>query len=434
MKRILYILNDCMRRFSYERIASLIRAVQSMDEPASLFIIRTDGHSAFPREHNLGEYNIFRLPDYGDFDGIILDINSIFDADSNAFSEGVLYAVQAATASGKPVISMANDIRDCYYVGIDNHAAMQSVIRHLHQAQGLTDFWFAMGPADNFEVQIRAQSLADYCRENRLPSEDSRFYYDSFTVECGLRAFNQLLERHSGKLPQAVICANDRIAMGICHAAETAGYDIPGDFMVAGFDNDDISSYLSPSITSVDQLCWNMGGACVDTLCRIWRGEAVPRRIYTPTELMLRETTGHISANQNDHNKQIAEYINQTSGVASFNYKLSALQYRLPACQSIEDISVALVECLSGLDLKGIQMILDSALFDNGKIIQSQNDFRRSPSDSAGPRDPASRRSANRAHSKKHAHPPDNTWRMHMRHGLRSDRRDRRDWLPRPRR
>ena len=108
MKKILFILNDCMRRFSHERTASLYRAIQAMDEPASLYILRTDGHSAFASGHNLGEYNILRLPDYSDFDGIVLDVNSIFSADSNSYSEGVLHAVRAAADSGRPVVSMAN--------------------------------------------------------------------------------------------------------------------------------------------------------------------------------------------------------------------------------------------------------------------------------------------------------------------------------------
>ena len=161
MKKILFILNDCMRRFSYERTASLYRAIRDMGEPASLYIIRTDGHSDFAPEHNRGEYNIFRLPNYSDFDGIVLDINSIFNGDSASYSAGVLHAVRAAAASGRPVISMANGIDDFCYVGIDNYAAMESVIRHLHAERGLTDFWFAMGPKDNFEGQQRAKALSD---------------------------------------------------------------------------------------------------------------------------------------------------------------------------------------------------------------------------------------------------------------------------------
>lgn len=370
MKKILYILNDCMRRFSYERTASLYRAVRDMDEPASLYIIRTDGHSDFAPEHNRGEYNILRLPNYSDFDGIVLDINSIFSADSDSYSAGVLHAVRAAAASGRLVISMANGIDDFCYVGIDNYAAMESVIRHLHAERGLTDFWFAMGPKDNFEGQQRAKALSDYCRTNRLPCEAGRFHYDSFTFRSGISAFEQLRRRHGGKLPQAVICGNDRIAMGVCHAAEQAGLAIPRDFMVTGFDNDEISASLSPSITSVDQLGWNMGAACVEALRRAWRGEPLPRRVVTPTKLVPRESTGHIAPDRGISGKPVGETISQTFGATDFGYRLSALQYQLPGCHSIEEICLALVRCLSELNLKGMRMVLDSALFDNGRVIQ----------------------------------------------------------------
>ena len=139
MKRVLYILNDCMRKFTYERTAGLQRAIQGMDEPVNLYIVRSDGYFDFASEHNRGEYNIYRLPDYRDFDGIILDVNSIMDADSDSYTRGVLYTVREAAASGKPVVAMANDIDGFYYVGIDNYSAMKSVIRHLHQEMGLTD-------------------------------------------------------------------------------------------------------------------------------------------------------------------------------------------------------------------------------------------------------------------------------------------------------
>lgn len=370
MKKILFILNDCMRQYSYERTASLYRAVQAMEEPASLYIIRTDGHSAFAPEHNRGEYNILRLPDYGEFDGIVLDINSIFSAESGFYGEGMPHAVRAAAASGKPVVSMANEIDGFCYVGIDNYAAMRSIIEHLHAVQGLTDFWFAMGPADNYEVQIRLQALLDYCRENGLPCDEGRVYCHSFTVKGGVHAFEQLRASHGGKLPQAVICANDRIAVGICHAAEQAGFVIPRDFMVTGFDNDGISAELKPSITSVDQLGWNMGAACVDALRRIWRGGAMPERILTPTRLVLRETTGCAVTDQGQPKKQITEYMRQTFGAKDFSYRLSALQYQLPGCRSIEEICLALVQCLAPLNLKGLRIILDSALFDNGRMIQ----------------------------------------------------------------
>ncbi len=52
-------------------------------------------------------------------------------------------------------------------------------------------------------------------------------------------------------LPEAFICANDNIAVGIMHQAAANGYNVPQDFLVTGFDNFDKASYYSPRITTI---------------------------------------------------------------------------------------------------------------------------------------------------------------------------------------
>lgn len=169
MKKILYIINEGLHKFTYEHTAGLIKAIAHADEPISLYVMRSDGYTGFSLAHNRGESNIFRLPDYAAFDGILLDFNSNFNAVTNADgASGAQYCIRAAMASGKPVISIANHMDGFYYVSIDNYAAMTQVIRHLHREIGLTDFWFAMGPDDNYENRIRTQALRDYCRETQL--------------------------------------------------------------------------------------------------------------------------------------------------------------------------------------------------------------------------------------------------------------------------
>ena len=365
MKNVLYILNDGVRKFTYARTAGLYRALRRAPEPINLFIVRSEGHAGFAPNHNCGEYNIFRLPDYSDFDGVFLDINSNFSADSDtAGARGILCAVQAAAASGKPVISMANDLPGFYYVGIDNHAAMTSVIRYLHQDMHLTDFWFVMGPRDNYENITRTRALRDYCLENGLPCQNSRFYAESFNEDCGVHGFGELCGRHGGALPQAIVCANDAIASGVLKSAQAAGYDIPGDCMLTGFDNLELSAFLSPSITTLDQLCWTMGDYCVDTMCRIWRGEAVPRMIYTPTELVLRESTGHPDSEKSYYKAHAGKLVGLEAETEALSYTLSVMQYQLPSCESLEEICNTLIRCLSALGCRGARMVLDRELFE----------------------------------------------------------------------
>ena len=366
MKNILYVLNDCMRKFSYERTAGLYRALRELGEPFNLCVLRSDAYFDYAPEHNHGEANIYRLLDYGDFDGILLDINSVFNGDAIGVIEHV---VQTAAASGKPVISMANHIPGFHYAGIDNYGAIQSVIRHLHADHGATDFWFAMGPEDNFENRERRRGLLDYCAANGLACGEDRIYSESFIIECGIHAFDTLLARHGGRLPQAVICANDFIAMGVCHAAKAAGYSVPGDLMVTGFDNTVQAAAFSPPITTVDQQCWNMGQTCIDALRRIWDGEYVPEVITTPTRLVLRQSTEGASAASSLAVQNVADYIGGSSSSTDFNYKLSAMQYRLPACGSIEEICLALIECISVLRCDGIDLVLDPKLFDLDRML-----------------------------------------------------------------
>ena len=59
----------------------------------------------------------------------------------------------------------------------------------------------------------------------------------------------QAYEKHL--LPDAFVCANENIAVGLCHQAQQEGFKIPADFCVTGFDNFDKASYYRPRITTV---------------------------------------------------------------------------------------------------------------------------------------------------------------------------------------
>lgn len=57
-----------------------------------------------------------------------------------------------------------------------------------------------------------------------------------------------------GTLPDAVICANDNIAVGVIEAAAIRGYHVPDDFCVTGFDDFDKAMFYEPRITTVSHI------------------------------------------------------------------------------------------------------------------------------------------------------------------------------------
>ncbi len=371
MKKLLYILDDGKRSFTYARIAGFCDAIKNMDEPANLYIFRSAGLAEYEASNNCGEYNIYRLPDFNDFDGIFLDINNYHAGNSNLYgSKGASYVKTVARTSGKPVVSIANKIDGFYYVGIDNHSAMTSVIKYLHEDLKLSSFWFVMGPPDNYENMVRTTALKDYCMGHGLPCSDDRFYAESYAVECGINGFNYLLNRQDGRLPEAVICANDPIANGVIRASMKAGFSIPSDFYVTGFDNLDLAAYLSPTLTTVDQLRWNMGTDCIKVMTDIWKGVPVEENTYTPTKLIKRESTGAHKPAENDIFTRIGESINNEMYTETFNKKLCSLQYRLPGCESILKMCEAFEDVIPSMQCRELYLILDKELYDYGNQIK----------------------------------------------------------------
>ena len=103
MKRIMYVLDDGMRNFTYARIAGFCEAIKKAEEPIDMHIFRSAGFAKYDPLHNCGEYNIYKLPDFQDFDGIFLDINNTYSTSSNIYgAKGASYVTRSAASCGAP--------------------------------------------------------------------------------------------------------------------------------------------------------------------------------------------------------------------------------------------------------------------------------------------------------------------------------------------
>ena len=76
------------------------------------------------------------------------------------------YIIESAKKTGKPVISIANEIEDFYYVGINNYTAIRDVMEHLYHEHNARKFWFIMGPEENYENR---NSM--FCFENKRANQ-----------------------------------------------------------------------------------------------------------------------------------------------------------------------------------------------------------------------------------------------------------------------
>ncbi|GAA1829980.1 LacI family DNA-binding transcriptional regulator [Agromyces salentinus] len=87
------------------------------------------------------------------------------------------------------------------------------------------------------------------------------------TIEEGHLAARRILAREAP--PTALVCFNDKLAVGAMRAAHEAGLEVPTDVSVVGFDDSDLSRATSPELTTVRQPLAEMGRVAVTRLLRL---------------------------------------------------------------------------------------------------------------------------------------------------------------------
>lgn len=117
------------------------------------------------------------------------------------------------------------------------------------------------------------------------------------TVDChwwpehSYRGVSDLVQ--SGRRPRAVICMNDRTALGVYQAAHDHGLRIPDDLTVVSFDDSDLASWLRPTLTSV-ALPHYLLGSLAATLLLENRLERQVHRVAMP--IRLRDSINPVAA------------------------------------------------------------------------------------------------------------------------------------------
>ena len=106
--------------------------------------------------------------------------------------------------------------------------------------------------------------------ENRIAWFDS----NKFIIESGSAAMRELLDRNTGI--SAVVCNSDWVAVGALSAAHAAGYRVPEDISVVGFDDLLISSYTVPPLTTIKTEGYEEGRLGCSMLISHIRGSSMP--------------------------------------------------------------------------------------------------------------------------------------------------------------
>ena len=195
--------------------------------------------------------------------------------------------------------------RDLPYVIVDHHNGTGNepsvtatnrkgtleAMRHL-LALGHRRIGFITGRMDIACSHDRLQGYRDGLEEIDLPFDPELVREGDFTQPTGFRQTQALLELPTP--PTAILASNDIMAFGAMDAAKDAGLLIGQGISIIGFDDIFMASQVYPPLTTVRQPMADMGEVALEILITLLQGRTVlTMRRELPTELIVRESTGH---------------------------------------------------------------------------------------------------------------------------------------------
>lgn len=166
---------------------------------------------------------------------------------------------------------------------------MEEIARHLVHVHGIRRFAFIGGPSTNPDARERRDGFLRVLAEEGVAVPRQHLFEADFTPRSARRAMEALLA--SREIPQAVVCANDAMALGVREVAVERGLRIPEDVLVTGYDDIDEGRTMTPSLTSVNTSSYHVAFRAVEMLVEMLRG-ARPDDETIPVSLVLRRSCG----------------------------------------------------------------------------------------------------------------------------------------------
>jgi LacI family transcriptional regulator len=200
----------------------------------------------------------------------------------------------ARLAKRRPVVVIAGspDEKAADVVTADNRAGSAALVRHLIEDHGRRRLYHVDGPITAPDARERRLALSELVAAHpdcQLVGSSQGF----FSVASGEEAGEKLLALRGEAMPDAVICANDQMAIGVLQAFAKAGVRVPEQVAVVGFDDIFPGSLYDPPLTTVHQPMRRLGErAATRLLDRIAKPGLRPKVELLPTELVLRSSCG----------------------------------------------------------------------------------------------------------------------------------------------
>jgi DNA-binding LacI/PurR family transcriptional regulator len=206
-----------------------------------------------------------------------------------------LHAAQL-TRSGFSVVLFGRSplMPDVPSVSLDDVTGAYEATKHLIEVHGARRLAHVSGPLRHQSAIEKRDGFVAALRDADLNVNPRLQIEGDYTEQSGWKAGQNLLE-HLGVL-DAVLCANDQMAMGLMQSLRDGGVSVPEDVRLVGYDDHPLSPFTQPTLTTVGADFVNTGRQAALQLLRLLDDEngsgTELAHIVLPTRLVVRTSCG----------------------------------------------------------------------------------------------------------------------------------------------
>ncbi len=238
--------------------------------------------------NNEGSSAVFRLIPYDRLSALIIFPNIMYDM-------GIVdEVIEKCRIYSVPVISMDKEIEGCISFSFTNANIFEKLCNHVIKDHGAKKLFMVAGFKDNIYSEERIAAFRAALEKNGIPFEPDNVGYGCFWELPTLELMKKWFIQEKREVPDAIICANDFMAITVSGFLQEIGIKIPQDCIITGFDGINQTEYLPPNITTCKQDFDKMGKLITETIIMLDNGEKISGSFKVDFNIVYSQSCGCI--------------------------------------------------------------------------------------------------------------------------------------------
>ncbi len=267
------------------QLAILRTAAEAVGQRGSSLLAFAGGIPGSKTRHSDRRQLAYDLIDPGNVEGAILLAGTMVN---ELGTEGLERLVKRL--DGLPLCTIGIELPGVPSILVDNQSGIDQAMSHLVDRHAARRVAFIRGPSKNKEAESRFAAYKSALERANIAYDEELVFQGDFLRHSGRDAVAHWLSK--GIALDAIIAANDEMAVGASYQLSQSGKSVPGDVALVGFDDLDAARTNTPPLTSVRQPLSDLAVAAVRTIMDQILGREVPRMQVMQAHLVIRESCG----------------------------------------------------------------------------------------------------------------------------------------------